>query len=109
MTPSPVDGVICIMRMDVKDDQFRAITTRIFLGFSLQKAFCEETGIDVTSWNLIEKGNRNIGLSQARKIKKAFGLSFDWTLDGELTALPREYQRAVRLALAKKGLPTAAA
>lgn len=97
------------MRRDLGDHQFRAIVTRKLLGYASQKAFCEELGLDKSVWNLVEKGNRIINLSQARAIKKGHQISLDWTLDGDLHALSKEQQKRVRLALVGKEFSTEAA
>jgi hypothetical protein len=100
---------ICIMRIDTKDDQFRAKVTRAMLNFDAQDKFCLETHIDKSSWNLVEKGRRNISLGIARKIKKYHNISLDWTLDGDLHALRENHQKKVRLALAGRKFSTGVA
>lgn len=109
MTLSPECGALCAMQRDVKNSQFRAVTTRRFLGFAKQNEFCEEAGIDTSAWNLVENGSRNISLGQARLIKTKFDLSLDWLLDGDLPKLPDHHQKAVRRALAGKEFSTEAA
>jgi len=52
-----------------------------------QSQFARAAGINVSLWNMIENGKRDIGHQSARKIKAAFRVPFDWLYDGDITDL----------------------
>lgn len=77
-------------------DKERAQATRYLLDFEQQIDFVKKARIAKSSWSEIEKGKKVITLPMARKIKKEFNLSLDWTLDGDTAALSIKHQKKLR-------------
>jgi DNA-binding XRE family transcriptional regulator len=77
-------------------DKERAQATRWLLDFELQSDFVRKAKIAKTSWSEIESGKKTITLGMARKIKKQFNMSLDWTLDGDVSALSIKHQKKLR-------------
>ena len=71
----------------------RLVATREALGFAKQSDFCREIGVEKNVYNPFEKAKRPITIAVARKIKRRFGISLDWTLDGDSDLLPAHLYR----------------
>lgn len=59
------------------------------LGFD-QAEMCRRTGIGVSAWNNAETGDNRIGISNAIKVRQAFGIGLDYIFMGDQRALPAE-------------------
>jgi ribosome-binding protein aMBF1 (putative translation factor) len=70
----------------------RLLLTRRALGLS-QVEFCRQIGVEKNVYNPFEKGHRPITLNVARKIRKRFGISLDWIIEGDPAHLPMELYR----------------
>lgn len=66
----------------------RLLQTRLALGYPQQAAFCRELGVPPNQWNQYETGARRITMPVAQKLKRRFGVSLDWTYDGDVSNLP---------------------
>jgi ribosome-binding protein aMBF1 (putative translation factor) len=67
----------------------RLLRTRQALGLS-QTEFCHQIGVERNVHNPFEKGRRPITLAVARKIRRRFGISLDWIIEGDPSRLPVE-------------------
>lgn len=57
---------------------------RLELGFKSQSAFAAKLGIDKSTYNPYEKGNRPLTFETACLIRREFGISIDWLFFGDL-------------------------
>lgn len=75
-----------IFPMDDNDQDIarRLIALRKRLGFEKQSDFAKEIGLEKSSYNPFETGERPLTLNAARRIRRRFGISVDWLLFGDL-------------------------
>lgn len=57
---------------------------RLELGFKSQVAFARKLGIDKSTYNPFENGNRPLTFETACLIRREFGISIDWLFFGDL-------------------------
>jgi transcriptional regulator with XRE-family HTH domain len=62
----------------------RLIALRKKLGFEKQADFAKAIGLEKSSYNPFETGERPLTLNAARRIRRRFGISLDWLLFGDL-------------------------
>lgn len=94
---SPVEyAEIRIMQTQRDHDGRDLAILRKALGFDDQVSFCKALDIAKSTWNPFETGSRPISLEVAKKIKKRFGISLDFTLDRDWGALSPKLLRVMR-------------
>jgi transcriptional regulator with XRE-family HTH domain len=67
-----------------QDIALRLIALRKRLGYAKQSDFAKEIGLEKSSYNPFETGDRPLTLNAARRIRRRFGISADWLLFGDL-------------------------
>lgn len=67
---------------------YRLKATREALGFSKQIDFAKALGLDKSSYNLFENGQRRLTIAVAQRLRRKFGISLDWTYCGDASQLP---------------------
>ena len=54
-----------------------------------QAEFCREIGVAPNRWNQYERGQRQITIDVAARIRQRFGVTTDWIYFGDESGLPR--------------------
>jgi transcriptional regulator with XRE-family HTH domain len=60
-----------------------------------QAEIARRAGISPSAWNNAETGDNRIGISNAIKLRTAFGIGLDYIFCGDLRVLPAELQREI--------------
>lgn len=69
-----------------------------------QAEIARRAGISASAWNNAETGDNRIGISNAIKIRTAFGIGLDYIFCGDMRVLPAELQREIaRLSAPPRG------
>lgn len=87
------------MARSIKDIANRLEMTRGALDVSAAE-LCRLSGITPTQWTQFTdpKYKRRVTLNAAYKLKDAFGITLEWTLDGDPSRLPAEIAVKIRKA-----------
>ena len=85
---------LCVLLWNMAGDQKsvagRLLRTTLALGYDKAGDFAKAVGIDKGDYSNYESGKKSLPFSAARKIKRRFGISLDWKMDGDLHTLQRD-------------------
>lgn len=83
---------------EANDIARRLRLTRRALGFDdrQQKLFGEEAGLEQSSYNKFETGDRKLTLQAAMKLCHRYGLTLDWLYRGDPSGLPYKLYNRIR-------------
>lgn len=90
LTGSPVHVPIDDMATEAKAIGSRLYRTRLALGYKHPIDFARHLGVDKGDYSKFEAGKKPLTLRVARIIKKRFGVSLDWIMDGDIHTLRRD-------------------
>src|SRR5262245_19831986 len=72
----------------------RIVAVRIAMGFQRDQAgFARKWGVTRSSLSLYEIGDRRPKLDQLAKLRRFFGISYDWLLHGTFGTMPNALQK----------------
>lgn len=66
----------------------RLRATREALGFSTVREFASQTGVTEDALSSWERGRNLVRQDYVRRLKRRFGVTFEWVFDGDASSLP---------------------